>query len=485
VTKMNVTRRYGPTPRAFESYFLPLPTPCKTADARAMSIDDWRANMPLSSDSDDDGDDEPQRAKRARADTDGDPGVAGPLDPAKLVVQPPGAVNTGAVNKRFQCEQCWKSVATAGSLARHLKTHVSDKPHHCSECSYKCKRTDQLRAHMLRHSEERPLACNWPDCLVTVKRSSELVVHIRREHTHEKPYVCTYNDCSFAFPCKNDLVRHFDTHTKTKRHFCSFDLCSKGFSRAKDLQYHENIHKGEKPYVCSFEGCLKAFAQPSPLVGHLRTHTGERPYSCSVCDATFTQSSPLHYHMARYHYEEYVARRKQQESIVEDLLAPAFPLNTFVREHRIDNTCLGPDLLGDAKKYARADFLFPYTLRHDTCVMLEVDEHGHEDYIVKCETARMYNQVETLRAEGNTQKFVFVRYNPHAFKVDGVTLRTGREERHKELLRTLRAIADGPADVPDVRVIYLFYDRNAAGRPDVLDDPDYDETVASWWCQGV
>jgi hypothetical protein len=215
-------------------------------------------------------------------------------------------------------------------------------------------------------------------------------------------------------------------------------------------------------------------------------------YNCNIefpdgkkCCAVIKERSNFITHTKHIHFTEYAARRRQQESIVEDLLLPAFPHGAFKREHQINNACLGADLLGDAKKFARADFLFPYTLRHDTCVMLEVDEHGHEDYIVKCETARMYNQVETLRAEGNTQKFVFVRYTPHAFKVDGVTLRTGREERHAELLRVLRAIADGPADVPDVRVIYLFYDRDAAGRPDVLDDPDYDETVASWWCTEV
>lgn len=165
------------------------------------------------------------------------------------------------------------------------------------------------------------------------------------------------------------------------------------------------------------------------------------------------------------HTPEGLARQKKQEQrIATALTASGFD---FKREHTIDFMCLG-DATG---RCARVDFLL---LLSGRVIMLEVDEDQHRFGYgpVLCDMARMADIVLSLAAEGNTLPIQFVRYNPHAFKVDGATVRTLKRDREACLVSYLRALPPVDASTPPLAVQYMFYDTEA-GHPVVTRDPDY------------
>ena len=83
-------------------------------------------------------------------------------------------------------------------------------------------------------------------------------------------------------------------------------------------------------------------------------------------------------------------------------------------------------------------------------------------------------------------RVVWVRYNPHGFKVDGETKRTTKKERQEKLLALMDELASEPADadIPAVRIFYLFYSTEG-GRPCVLDEEDYFEPVKEWYWRAI
>jgi len=90
----------------------------------------------------------------------------------------------------------------------------------------------------------------------------------------------------------------------------------------------------------------------------------------------------------------------------------------------------------------------------------------------------MANVVSSFYAERNTMPVVWVRYNPHAHKVDGVTRRVTSEERQAGLVKFLRELSFDQA--PPVRVYYLYYDTQD-GEPCVLSEDEYQPSVRDWY----
>ena len=87
-------------------------------------------------------------------------------------------------------------------------------------------------------------------------------------------------------------------------------------------------------------------------------------------------------------------------------------------------------------------------------IVLEFDEHQHEHEDQRCELVRMANIFLSYRG----RRVIFIRYNPDAFKVGGVTLVTKRETREAVLLATLKeALANADYD-NSIIVHYICYD---------------------------
>lgn len=101
----------------------------------------------------------------------------------------------------------------------------------------------------------------------------------------------------------------------------------------------------------------------------------------------------------------------------------------------------------------RVDFEFEHALG---VVLLEYDEQMHADRVLRCELVR---QAEVALGYGGLPVH-WIRFNPDAFKVDGVTRVTKREEREKELLKQLQQ-ALGHADYEHpITVTYICYHKS-------------------------
>lgn len=78
-------------------------------------------------------------------------------------------------------------------------------------------------------------------------------------------------------------------------------------------------------------------------------------------------------------------------------------------------------------------------------------------------------------------RIAFIRYNPHAFKIEkrGCVLTT--ERRHNALLNLLREIRDEQtSQLEDARIAYMFYDMDEHGAPCILNNDEYPELVKQW-----
>lgn len=106
---------------------------------------------------------------------------------------------------------------------------------------------------------------------------------------------------------------------------------------------------------------------------------------------------------------------------------------------------------------------------------MEVDENQHEDYGIDCEVKRMSDVYSSLMLEGNNLPVVFIRYNPHAYKINGKTERTIKSERHKKLIESINYASM----LTNNAIIYLFYNLDENNKPCILSDPLYDDSIKS------
>jgi hypothetical protein len=161
------------------------------------------------------------------------------------------------------------------------------------------------------------------------------------------------------------------------------------------------------------------------------------------------------------HITEEEKRCKLQESIVEKLLKD----NNieYKREYRITFRHIG-------LTYARVDFIINI---NGVIICLEVDENQHIHYRIKYEVNRMYYVYKSLMMNINIIPIVFIRYNPHGYKINGMTKRTTLEERHEKLIETIKYALT----LNDNAIIYLFYNMDNQHKPIILSDPSYDEST--------
>lgn len=88
-------------------------------------------------------------------------------------------------------------------------------------------------------------------------------------------------------------------------------------------------------------------------------------------------------------------------------------------------------------------------------IVLEVDEHQHNDRHPECE---MYRMINISQSFGGTP-VIFLRYNPDTFKVGRMKIDTKKGDRYERLLTAIEYLRDYYAE-PDyfLSVAYLFYD---------------------------
>jgi hypothetical protein len=107
----------------------------------------------------------------------------------------------------------------------------------------------------------------------------------------------------------------------------------------------------------------------------------------------------------------------------------------------------------------RVDFTFEMP---SVVVLLECDEKQHSGYIKRCELVR---QAEVGLGFGGLPVH-WIRYNPHAFKINGTTRITKRGERESTLLSHLQLVLTMPDFDHFITVTYICYDNPGAKNTD-------------------
>jgi hypothetical protein len=132
----------------------------------------------------------------------------------------------------------------------------------------------------------------------------------------------------------------------------------------------------------------------------------------------------------------------------------------FKREHHVSFDCLGGT-------YCRLDFV---VIINGKVVVIEVDEEQHATYGVSCDVGRMVNLCSALLLDGNELPVLIVRYNPHAYDVDGIRRKTPRKDREAALINVVQRSTE--ADFTGLQIQYMYYNTNKA-QVAIWDDPCY------------
>jgi len=143
----------------------------------------------------------------------------------------------------------------------------------------------------------------------------------------------------------------------------------------------------------------------------------------------------------------------------------------FKREHKFDFDCANASV---DRHFCRIDFIIAYDC--GGFVYLEVDEHQHRFGIcqaggaaVSCDAKRVANVHTSLTIEcadraSGVPSIYWLRYNPHAWHVDGQTMRLPGDERLKRLCAFLKRYKPTTA----VGIGYAFYDYGVESGLEVL-----------------
>ena len=361
------------------------------------------------------------------------------------------------------CDQCSYSSYKLRYVKLHqMSKHNLEKPFKCETCNKYLSSNQLLADHVNTHLNMKPYLCDFENCGKSFFTLSNLCGHKKR-HSDIKPFICDFEDCTASFFFMKELKIHERIHTGETPYHCNFEGCVCAYNTRSGLVVHRRCHTGERPYKCSWEGCNYASTTTESLKVHLRQHTGERPYKCNEpnCSAAFVCPTNLKTHKFNHHTEEGRQLQKKQEMIIDKMLTEN--KIDFKREHRIDFKCIG-------RTHANIDFLI---MMNGVMIYLEVDETQHDWYPLSCEVRRMSDVFGSMVIEGITMPGVFIRYNPHAYKIDGVTQRIKMKERHTLLLQAIEKASTATQN----QIMYLFYDLDENNRPCVLSDPDYDESI--------
>ena len=195
-------------------------------------------------------------------------------------------------------------------------------------------------------------------------------------------------------------------------------------------------------------------------------HLDEKTIACGQCGYTCRRKQDLVRHVRAMHDSNHKAGRKRHDKFVASIFCTLQV--TFTREFTVQvQTFAG-------RKSARIDFQISMPWGW---LLFEVDEMAHCTYSITNECRRMAAVWNYLRQRSPRLRLHIVRYNSHAYRQDGVTVKPIQEERVESIKESLAYVPES-----DFVITYLYY-RSAGDRPAITLDPEYtlQEHVRTVW----
>ena len=313
--------------------------------------------------------------------------------------------------------------------------------HKCNLCEYKSKYSTDVKRHK---SNIHNINVKWHKCNLCeykTKNNSDLLRHKRNLHENTEIFKC--NLCDFTAKSLSNLKQHKSNihNIDVKWYYC--DLCSHKTKHPGSLKQHKaGIHNvNVKWYHCDVEWCLYKAKTNNHIVRHKK----------------------------RIHSKEGKARQKRQEQRIARLL-DSHNIK-YEREIQVNFDCF------KGKNYARIDFTL---YKKDCIILLEVDENQHDNYYfysVSCDTRRMNDIVTAIRCSGNSLPILFIRYNPDAFKVNGITERVPKIKRESKLIKFIKEYKPSKSEL---EIKYMYYNTIKIDDykiPEITQDLEYNEEM--------
>ena len=165
---------------------------------------------------------------------------------------------THSEEKKYQCELCPKRFKYNRSFNEHKNFHKGIFNFNCPECDKRYISKPALDEHMKSiHTDQQPdkrFSCD--QCFKSFKHECQLKIHYTL-HTGEKKLKCR-EGCDNMFRLKSSRKSHERVHKGVKTFQCNF--CARLFLQDCQLRRHIKTHTGIKEHKCSV--CERGVADP-------------------------------------------------------------------------------------------------------------------------------------------------------------------------------------------------------------------------------
>lgn len=435
--------------------------------------------------------------------------------------------------RRCKCdvEGCGRTFYDTQNLKSHSYIHLPERPLSCTfdNCDRGFNRIERLRDHeRWVHTGETPFVCTYDGCDCAFSTTSHLYRHTF-EHK-PKPFPCPHDGCKMAFINKPSLVTHIRVHTGERPYKCNYGNCQRTFKSLSNVIGHRLRHTNDRRFVCSDENCDARFYSADERDRHFNAwHTPGaclRQKKAEQRIATVLDAACIEYERERTIYFVHDPRHCHQFAKIDFMIETdkvIFLLEVDEYQHKG-----GYGVFCDMARMSRVQAALQmgalseelFSEKEDLSLLMG-GVLDRENEGASCASSATINnnkmdgggddnddnhKMDGSDFGGNDiddddfggggasisdiRPVVWIRYNPHAFRVDGVlqvygnkVKRCDRESRLIHLLKTF-----DPGENP-LTILYLFYDVRSVVNEDngseiekkkgkryvplITDDPDY------------
>jgi len=388
----------------------------------------------------------------------------------------------------FACVLCDYTTPNKYDLTRHKKRkHEKKEMHMCDfeKCKYKSAYSANVRKHKLTHNPDKNFKCGL--CAFSSHEKGNLKKHVKAIHSNDTKNKCEF--CEFSTHDIGNLQKHINAvHTRTITYVCDQGTCNATFFRSDTLKNHkarihniasvvwkcskcdyasldrstfrrhEEIHneRNSNMQTCPIKYCSYSSPYNFNMKQHLCVIHDIGPYQCELCTgkcAKLTQwkdpSTQKEYGVCRKCYHKVTGHKTKVEKQIVDWLHEHFKHPMVVQDKRV---------MGDACLKYRPDIMYSCG-ETKLVIFIEIDEHQHKygNGSYECDEKRMSD----LYDETPGSLVVFIRFNPHTYKLPQGLAMLFAEDRRKLLLSTINHIIENQkvlADTSMLHAIYICYD---------------------------